>query len=100
MSLKNNAIALISQAQSTEELEELRIKYLGRKGEINKLLQALPDLDPKQRSGYGTTVNQAKNQIEMAINEKIKQSSTVKINREFLIPRFREAQPRPDPSTP
>ncbi len=86
LSLKNNAIALISQAQSAEELEELRIKYLGRKGEINKLLQTLPKLDPKQRSGYGTAVNEAKNQIEMAINEKTKQSSTVKINPEFFDP--------------
>lgn len=86
LSLKNNAIALISQTQSAEELEELRIKYLGRKGEINKLLQALPKLDPKQRSGYGTAVNEAKNQIEMAINEKTKQSSTVKINQEFFDP--------------
>ncbi|MBI5356809.1 phenylalanine--tRNA ligase subunit alpha [Candidatus Collierbacteria bacterium] len=86
MSLKNNAIALISQTQSAEELEELRVKYLGRKGEINKLLLTLPKLDPEQRSSYGTAVNSAKNQIEMAISEKTKQSSTVKINREFFDP--------------
>ena len=86
ISLKNNAIALISQTQSAEELEELRIKFLGRKGEINKLLQSLPKLDPKQRLGYGTAVNEAKNQIEMAINEKTKQSSTVKIDQEFFDP--------------
>jgi len=86
LNLKNNAIALISQAQSAQELEELRIKYLGRKGEINKLLKDLPELDPKLRSNYGTTVNQAKNQIEMAINEKTKQSSMVKINQEFFDP--------------
>lgn len=86
ISVKNNAIALISQSKSGEELEELRIKYLGRKGEINKLLQALPELDPKQRSSYGTTVNSAKNQIEMAITEKTKQVSTVKINQEFFDP--------------
>lgn len=86
MSLKNNAMALISQSGSKAELEELRIKFLGRKGEINKLLRALPDLDPKQRSSYGTAVNQAKNQIEMAINEKTKQSSAVKIQTEFFDP--------------
>ena len=94
MALKNNAIALISQAQSAQELEELRIKYLGRKGEINKLLQTLPELDPKQRSSYGTAVNEAKSQIEMAINEKTKQSSIVKINQEFFDPTV-PGQPTP-----
>ena len=94
ISLKNNAIALISQAQSAQELEELRIKYLGRKGEINKLLQTLPELDPKQRSSYGTAVNEAKSQIEMAINEKTKQSSIVKINQEFFDPTV-PGQPTP-----
>jgi len=39
--LKNEAIALITQAGSANELEELRRTYLGRKGKINELIENL-----------------------------------------------------------
>lgn len=70
--LKNNAIALISDADSLEELEELRIKYLGRKGEINQLMAKLPKLTADEKKAFGQNVNEAKNVIETTLSNQIK----------------------------
>lgn len=65
--LKNNAIALISDADSLEELEELRIKYLGRKGEINRLMAKLPKLAGDERKVFGQNINETKTVIEATL---------------------------------
>lgn len=70
--LKNNAIALISDADNLEELEELRIKYLGRKGEVNRLMAKLPKLSADERKTFGQNVNEAKKTIEETLNNQQK----------------------------
>lgn len=82
--LKNNAIALVSDAKTAAELEELRIKYLGRKGEINRLLKIVPKLKAEEQSSFGSAVNQTKQQVELALKERQKQLSKTPIFREFF----------------
>jgi len=48
--LKNQAISRILESKSEKELEEVRIEYLGRNGEITKLISQLHLLkDEKKR---------------------------------------------------
>lgn len=86
LNLKNNAIALISDTKTAAELEELRIKYLGRKGEINRLLKVIPRLKGEEQSSFGSAVNQTKQQIELVLAERQKQLSKTPITREFFDP--------------
>jgi phenylalanyl-tRNA synthetase alpha chain len=55
---------------SAEDLEEFRVKYLGRKGIIAQLTASIPSLAPEQRSSFGQQVNTLKNRILSLIDEK------------------------------
>ena len=91
---KNNAIALISGADSLEELEELRIKYLGRKGEINQLLTKLIRLPVGERKVFGQNVNEAKEAIELTLKQKQGSLNQVEIKPEFFDPTIPGAAPQ------
>ncbi|MBI4999265.1 phenylalanine--tRNA ligase subunit alpha [Candidatus Gottesmanbacteria bacterium] len=66
---KNEAIAIIWQTKNLADLESLRIKYLGKKGELTLLLKELPRLEISQRKSLGRLANEIKQAIEQAIAE-------------------------------
>lgn len=66
--LKNQAISSILEAKDKQELEELRIHFLGRKGEISRLIKELPKLEVEERKEIGNLLNDAKAAIEEAIS--------------------------------
>ena len=69
--IKNEALAIIMNAGSKDELEELRIKYLGRKGEITSLIKNIKDLDKEQKKTIGRQLNELKKIVDDAIQEQI-----------------------------
>ncbi len=62
----------IASVKTEEELDKVKVKYLGRQGIINDLLQKIPDLPVEQRKEYGQKLNQAKNLIEKLSADKSK----------------------------
>ncbi|RKY31037.1 MAG: phenylalanine--tRNA ligase subunit alpha [Candidatus Omnitrophota bacterium] len=60
----------IQNLKSAEELEGLRIKYLGRKGIIAHLTSQIPSLPQSERAGFGKRVNSLKDKITALIEEK------------------------------
>lgn len=73
LNLKNQALALIDQAGSPEELKQLQIDLLGRKSELNQTLKTLAKLPPEEKINLGRQVNETKNAIESALNERQQQ---------------------------
>ncbi len=67
--LKNQAISSILEAEDKKELERLRIQYLGRKGEITKLIKELPELEVEKRKEIGGLLNDVKKAIEDALEQ-------------------------------
>ena len=65
--LEDAARAEIRAAQSPEALELLRVKYLGRKGDLTLILRGLKDLDPDLRRQVGQESNRAKVALEEAL---------------------------------
>ena len=61
--IKNEAFAQISIAKNLEEIESLRITYLGRKGKLSAFTGKLKKLDPEDRKEVGKLINQTKNII-------------------------------------
>ena len=61
------ALAEIESAATPDALEKLRVRLLGRKGEITAQLKALGSLPPEERPAAGKSVNEAKNAISAAI---------------------------------
>lgn len=76
---KNQALPEIKNAQSSPELESLRIKYLGRKGEINALLKEIASLPIQERIKWGRLANEVKTGIEKALREKFQSLQAIEI---------------------
>ena len=68
-SLENSARQNIREARTPEELELLRVKYLGRKGDLTGILRSLGKLDPEVRRQVGQEANRAKEALEAALEE-------------------------------
>jgi phenylalanyl-tRNA synthetase alpha chain len=71
--IEAEAQAAIDAATSTDALEEVRIRYLGRKAELPNLLRGVAQLPPDQRAATGKAANQARQALEAAIESKTKQ---------------------------
>ena len=61
------ALAAIEAAGSESSLEEVRVRYLGRKGELTKLLKSLGQLPRERRPSVGAAINAAKDQLQSKI---------------------------------
>ncbi len=66
----NENLTLVNafDAQSKEEVEAFRIKYLGKKGILNDFFAAFKEVPPKEKRDYGQALNTLKN----AVAEKVK----------------------------
>ena len=60
----------ISEAQSEERLEEIRVAFLGRKGKITLWLRSLGDISPADRPAMGQLANKIKTRVSDALDEK------------------------------
>jgi len=70
--LLNEAGKALDAASSLKELDEIRVRYLGKKGEITTLLKGLGTLSAEERPAAGQTVNRARKEIEELLAEKKK----------------------------
>lgn len=68
--LKAEATAEIQAASDEKSIEELRVKYLGKKGELTALLKQMGSLSPEERPVMGQLVNKAKQEVEELISNK------------------------------
>ena len=50
-------------------LEEIRVKYLGKKGELTTILRGMGSLTPEERPVVGKLVNEAKSEVEAKLEE-------------------------------
>jgi phenylalanyl-tRNA synthetase alpha chain len=62
----------IPLAKDSASAEALRIRYLGKKGELSALLRGMGSLPADQRPAFGAAVNQAKDEIERLLDEAAK----------------------------
>lgn len=66
-SVVQTAISAIEAAVSLEDLDQIRIQYLGKKGELTAQLKALGQLPPDERREAGQVINVAKGQVATSI---------------------------------
>ena len=62
--LRSEAEAAIAQAPDSAALEDLRVRYLGRKAELTTILRGIRDLPPEERGPVGKAANEARVTIE------------------------------------
>lgn len=81
--LKNEALAQIMTTTSLEDLEGLRIAYLGRQGHLNRITAEIKNALPEKRGLLGQLVNDAKRAIEETLQSKKSQISQSSKNEWF-----------------
>lgn len=69
--LKNKILEEIKNSNEKNQLEDLKIKYLGKKGEFTSILRNMASVSKEERPKIGELVNLSKQEIENKINEKI-----------------------------
>lgn len=67
--IKNEALDAIHAAGDLDGLNEVRVKYLGKKGELTAVLKSLKDVAPEDRPKVGQLVNDVRAVIEGKLNE-------------------------------
>lgn len=65
--LKAEAAAAVKGANDVAALNDIRVKYLGKKGEFTAILRGMGSLSPEERPKVGAIVNAAKGEIEELI---------------------------------
>jgi phenylalanyl-tRNA synthetase alpha chain len=68
--LRREAEAAIAAAGSAAELEELRVRYLGRKAELTQALRSIGELPPEERGPVGKAANAVKQALERELGER------------------------------
>jgi phenylalanyl-tRNA synthetase alpha chain len=62
--IREQAAAAIAAAESSAALEELRVRYLGRKAELTAILRGIADLPAEERGQVGGSANKARKELE------------------------------------
>jgi phenylalanyl-tRNA synthetase alpha chain len=68
--IEQEAADAIASATTTQALEDVRIRFLGRKAELPNLLRGVAQLPPEERAATGKAANRARQSLEAAIDAK------------------------------
>lgn len=86
--IKNRAQAALADAKSPQAIEELRVKILGKKGELTGILKQMGKLSPEERPVIGQLANQVRSFIETTMETRLTeikaQELTAKLETEKL----------------
>ncbi len=67
--VQQRAITDISAAATLDELDQVRVKYLGKKGDLSKVLGGMGKLSAEERPQIGALANQAKTALQSRLEE-------------------------------
>ena len=67
--IREAAIAALGAAQNLSQLNDVRIAYLGKKGELTAVLKSMKDVPKEERPAFGQMVNDTREEIEALLEE-------------------------------
>jgi len=70
--IKTIANQKLEEAQQLKDIEELRIHFLGKKGELTQIAKTMGSLSAEERPKFGQMINEVRSYIEETMKEKIK----------------------------
>ena len=82
--LREAAVKAVLECSGSEELEALRVKYLGKKGEITGILRQMGKLSAEERPIMGQLANQLRGEIEDAIEKRRAELSSSMLEKKLL----------------
>ena len=97
--IRGEAVAAIGAAAVSAELEELRVRYLGRKAELTSILRGIADLAPEERGKVGGAANRARKELEALLESAAEAQDAAELDSRLLADRvdvtLPGAPPRP-----
>ncbi|MBS6951717.1 MAG: phenylalanine--tRNA ligase subunit alpha [Enterocloster asparagiformis] len=67
--IREEALKQIEASEALEKLNEIRVAYLGKKGELTNLLKGMKNVAPEERPKVGQMVNEVREQLEGRLEE-------------------------------
>ncbi len=68
--IERSCLDALSRAQSPQDLEQLRVQFLGKQGSVTQLLKSLASLPPDQRKEAGKLLNESKSRLEETLESR------------------------------
>ena len=84
ISLKERALSEIKQSSTMEEVDSLRVKYSGKKGELTAILKGMGKLSAEERPEMGKIANEVREAIETEINNKKEEIKKIELEKNTL----------------
>lgn len=86
--IRQSAIQAFEKATSPETLQEARVSFLGKKGQLTSILKSMKDVAPEERPKIGQMVNEVRSEIEEALQnaqqEMEKRLQEARLQMEFI----------------
>jgi phenylalanyl-tRNA synthetase alpha chain len=82
-SLTKEALYDISKADSIDKLNDVKNKYLSKKGSISSLMLKMKELTIEERKKYGQLVNAVRAKVEDAINKKLEEAKAIELKKKL-----------------
>ena len=82
--LRDAALKAILESEDVDSLEALRVKYLGKKGELTGILRQMGKLSPAERPQMGQLANQLREEIENEIETRRKALNEARLEMQLL----------------
>lgn len=67
--LEQEATRAIATAENLEQLEQLRVQYLGKKGQLSTILRGMGKLSPEERPRIGSLANEVKEALQSQLDQ-------------------------------
>ena len=67
--IRGNAMAQMKEAGSLDKLNEIKVAFLGKKGELTTIMKSMKDIPKEERPAFGQMVNEVRAEIENALDE-------------------------------
>ena len=94
--IRSLASEAISRATDEQTLEEARIRFLGKKGELTAILRGMGNVPPEERPSVGALVNTVRTHIEESLHERFEQLKASSMERKLRAETLDVTLPAPE----
>ncbi len=83
LELKTQFLEELKSSENTQDLEAIRVKYLGKKGSVTELMKEMKGLSNEEKKAFGQAVNELKGEVTDKITERTKELKELEIQKEI-----------------
>lgn len=94
--IKQEALKEIENAQNLTEINDIKVKYLGKQGQLTLILRGMRDVAPEDRPIVGSLVNEVRGVLENKFDEREKYFENIELNKKLESEKIDITEPSKD----